>query len=744
MTGDQRRAPASSERSPAIRDSYRVVVIGGGVVGVSVVYHLARLGWSDVVLIERSELTAGSTWHAAAGFHALNADPNVAALQAYTIGLYGELEAETGLSCGLHQPGGLSIASSDERWEWLQAQWAVYQTIGIETVRLVGPEEVEALCPIMDVSGVRGALFDSIEGHLDASGTTYAYAAAARARGAQIVLHNRVLALRPRPGTAGGGWDVVTEQGTVRCEHVVNAAGLWARQVGRMAGIDLPVTPMEHHYLVTEALPEVEALTAEPPMTVDLEGFTYARQEGAGMLLGVYELTPRHWNTDGVPWDYGFELIRPDVDRISEQLAVGFARYPCLADAGIRRWVNGAFTFTPDGNPLVGPVRSAPGYWTACGVMAGFSQGGGVGLALAEWMVTGEPERDVFGMDVARYGAFAAARGYLQATTGQFYSRRFVMTYPNEQLPAGRPVKTSAIHADLDAKGARWGTSWGLEIPLYLVTEADHPSGDPALFTETPTLRRGNTFDIIDREVGAVRERVGLLDTTAFARYEVRGPGARDWLDRLLACELPGPGRLRLAPMLAPSGRLLGDLTVTCWAPQEYWLMGSYHLREWHLRHFEASLASLDGQGVRLRDISDEVAGISLNGPASRRAAGLGDRGRRHARRAAVVRCPPGGRRAAPGPGGQTVGHRRTGVRAQRSREPADRSLPHAARGRRPVRWARHRLPRPGLAATGEVLRHLVTRVHLGLHPGDERAGRLRGPRQGRRLRRTRRRAART
>ncbi len=605
-------------RVAEMKDGYRVVVIGGGVVGVSVLYHLARLGWSDVVLIERAELTAGSTWHAAAGFHALNADPNVAALQAYTIALYQELEAETGLSCGLHLPGGVSIAGRTERWEWLQAQWAIYQTVGIETVRLITAEEVEALCPIIDPTGIQGAMFDSIEGHLDASGTTYAYAAAAKQRGADIVLRNRVLELRRRPAATGGGWDVVTEQGTVRCEHVVNAAGLWARQVGRMAGVELPVAPLEHHYLVTDELPEVAALGTELPMMMDLEGFTYARQEGRGLLLGVYELSPRHWNTDGVPWDYGLELIRPDVERISPQLEVGFARYPCLADAGIKRWVNGAFTFTPDGNPLVGPVRGLPGYWTACGVMAGFSQGGGVGLALAQWMVRGEPERDVIGMDVARYGEFASARGYLQATTGQFYARRFVMTYPNEQLPAGRPLKTSAIHVDLDAAGARWGVSWGLEIPLYFVTEPEGGAG----FVEQPTLRRSNAFEIVGREVRAVRHGVGLLDTTAFARYDVSGPGARDWLDQVLACELPPPGRIRLAPMLSPSGRLLADLTVTCWAEDEFWLMGSYYLREWHLRHFTSCLESLRrpgaAAGVAVRDISDAVSGVSLSGPRSR------------------------------------------------------------------------------------------------------------------------------
>jgi dimethylglycine dehydrogenase len=594
-----------------VKEHYRAVVIGGGVVGASVLYHLAKLGWPDVLMVERSELTAGSTWHAAAGFHALNGDPNVAALQDYTIKLYKELEEESGTSLGVHWTGGVNIASTPERWEWLQSAWATFQTVGIESARLVGVDEIRELVPIADLTGVHGGLWDDNEGYLDAVGTTFAYVAAARRRGAEVVLHNRVLELHPRPASAGGGWTVVTEQGTVTCEHVVNAAGLWARQVGRMAGVDLPVTPMEHHYLVTEEVPEVAAFSAaggrELPMVVDLEGFTYLRQEGKGVLLGVYELSPKHWNLDGVPWDYGVELIPEDLARIEPELMKGFERYPCLNEVGIKKWVNGAFTFTPDGNPLVGPVPGKPGYWVACGVMAGFSQGGGVGLSLAEWMVHGEPSRDVYGMDVARYGRFAGVRPYLKATTGQFYSRRFMMTYPNEQLPAGRPLRTSPLHTRLDVAGARWGVSWGLEVPLYFTADTG--------FTEAPTLRRSNALDLVAAECRAAREGVALLDTTSFSRYEVRGPGSRDWLDQLLACALPPVGRARLAPMLSPSGRLVGDLTVFCWAEDEYWLMGSYYLRAWHLRWFSERLPPA---GVTVRDLSDDVAGVALVGPRSR------------------------------------------------------------------------------------------------------------------------------
>jgi dimethylglycine dehydrogenase len=586
----------------AQKSHYRVVVIGGGVVGCSVLYHLARLGWRDLLLVERNVLTSGSSWHAAGGFHALNADPNIAALQDYTIKLYQEIQGESGQEVGLHMTGGINVACAPERWEWLQAAYRIFQTMGIETARLVGRDEIAALCPIMDVSDVLGGLHDVNEGYLDTYGAVYAYAKAARRRGAEIVEHDRVLALEP----TAAGWRVVTESGTIEAEHVVNCGGLWAKQVGLMAGIDLPVTPMEHHYLVTETIPEIAAMDRELPLMVDLEGFTYLRQEGKGVLLGIYERNTRHWNMEGAPWDYGIELIPEDIDRIGPELEMGFRRFPCLQRAGIKRWVNGAFTFTPDGNPLVGPVRGLRNYWTACGVMAGFLQGGGVGLSLAQWMVEGEPGADIWGMDVARYGAFAANRRYLAEMTAQFYSRRFVMSYPNEQLPAGRPLKMAPAHDAMSANGCRWGVSWGLEVPLYFAPSAG--------FVEAPTLKRSNAHDIVGAECRAVRERVGLLDISGFSRYEVSGPHAAAWLDRVMACRLPGPGRVALAPMLAPSGRLKGDLTLLNWGDGRFWIMGSYYLREWHLRWFE----SLREDGIAIADLSDAWVGFALAGPRSR------------------------------------------------------------------------------------------------------------------------------
>ncbi|BBU55350.1 dimethylglycine dehydrogenase [Mameliella alba] len=580
---------------------YRVVVIGGGVVGASVLYHLAKFGWTDVCLLERSVLTAGSSWHAAGGIHALNADPNMAALQAYTIDLLSEIEQESGQNIGLHMTGGLTLAGTPDRWEWLQANYRVFQSIGIDDCELLTPEEAQRRCPIMSTEGILGAMWADREGHIDTTGTVHAYAVAAKKRGASYFEHTKVESLEQ----VADGWKVVTDKGTITCEHVVNAAGLWAKQVGRMAGIELPVSPLKHHYLVTESIPEIAALDFEVPMTVDLEGFTYMRQDQKGLLLGIYEVEHEHWAMDGAPWDYGMELFQEQTDRIEHELTCGFHRYPVLENTGVKTWVNGAFTFSPDGNPLVGPVRGKRGYWTACAVMAGFLQGGGVGKTLAEWMIHGEPEADAWPMDVARYGDYAQNKRYIKETTGQFYSRRFVMTYPNEQLPAGRPLKTAPAYTAMSESGCKWGCSWDLEVPLYFA-----PQG----FEEVPTLKRSNAFDIVGEECRHVREKVGMVDITGFSRFEVSGPNAEKWLDRVMASKLPGPGRAKLAPMLEPGGRLKGDLTVMNWGDGTWWIMGSYYLREWHMRWFQDHL----DEGVTIRDLGEEVCGFALTGPRSR------------------------------------------------------------------------------------------------------------------------------
>lgn len=584
-----------------MKSQYRVVVIGGGVVGASVLYHLAKMGWPDVVMLERRRLASGSSWHAAGGIHALNADPNMAALQAYTIDLLSKIEEESGQNIGLHMTGGLTLAGTPERWEWLQANYRIFQSIGIDDCELLTPEEAQKRCPIMSTDGVLGAMWADREGYIDTTGTVQAYATAAKKRGAEYYEETKVESLTQ----TADGWEVVTDKGTITCEHVVNAAGLWAKQVGRMAGVELPVSPLKHHYLITDSIPEVAAADFEMPMTVDLEGFTYMRQDQKGVLVGIYEVEHEHWAMDGAPWNYGEELFQEQLDRIENELTLGFERYPAIQDVGIKTWVNGAFTFSPDGNPLVGPVPGKRGYWSACAVMAGFLQGGGVGKTLAEWMIEGEPEADAWSMDVARYGDYAQNKRYIRETTGQFYSRRFVMTYPNEQLPAGRPLKMAPAHDAMTEAGCKWGVSWDLETPLYFA-----PKG----FEETPTLRRSNAHDIVGEECQVIREGVGLLDITGFSRFEVSGPNAEAWLDKLFATTLPKPGRARLAVMLSETGKLKGDLTLLNWGDGTYWIMGSYYLRAWHMRRFNDHMA----YGVTIKDLGEEICGFGLVGPKSK------------------------------------------------------------------------------------------------------------------------------
>ena len=381
----------------------RVVVIGGGVVGCSVLYHLAKMGWTDVVLLERSELTSGSSWHAAGVIHTINSDPNIARLQSYTIQLYDEIEALSGQSVGTHRPGGIYLASTPERFDYLKQERAKARYMGLDT-EFITLKEAAELNPLIDPSKYLGALFEPVDGHIDPSGVTHAYAKSARHYGAEVHRNTAVIETNPRPD---GGWEVVTPNGTILAEHLVNAGGLWAREVGRLAGIELPLQPMEHHYLITETIPEVAAHDKEIAVTVDYEGNAYTRQEHQGVLLGTYELACKPWAVEGTPADFGRELLQPDIDRFADRLEIAFERMPALARAGIKDIINGPFTFGPDGNPLIGPVPGLKNYWAAVGVMAGFCQGGGVGLCLAEWMIEGEPAIDVWGMDVARFGEFA-------------------------------------------------------------------------------------------------------------------------------------------------------------------------------------------------------------------------------------------------------------------------------------------------------------------------------------------------
>jgi len=563
-----------------MKSHVQVAVIGGGVVGASVLYHLARAGWSDVVLLERDELTCGSTWHAAGGMHTLNGDPNVAKLQEYTINLYKEIEEASGQSCGIHITAGVDLATTPERLDFMKLACARARYLGLG-MEMISVDEAARILPIMDKQHFVGALYNPLEGHVDPNGVTNAYAKAARNKGAEVYRFTMVKALTQR---TDGSWDVITDKGNINAQHVVNAGGLWAREVGRMVGIELPILAMEHQYLITGEIPEVVASEKEVLHVIDFEGEIYMRQEGRGMLIGTYEKRGVPWAEYQTPWNFTHELLPPDLERIAPSLEVGFRHFPPLERAGIKRVVNGPFTFAPDGNPLIGPIRGLSNYWVACGVMAGFSQGGGVGLALSNWIINGDPGFDVWAMDVARFGDWATM-AYTNAKVRENYSRRFRIRFPNEELPAARPLRMTPAYDRLKAKGAVFGVAFGLEYPLWFA-----PSGmEPA---EDVTYHRSNAHAPVGVECRAVRAGVGLLETATFSRYEVTGPGAGAWLSHTLANKPPREGRLALSPMLNERGKLIGDFTVANAGNNRYYVFGSGVAEQYHLRWFEKGLES--------------------------------------------------------------------------------------------------------------------------------------------------------
>jgi dimethylglycine dehydrogenase len=582
----------------------RVVVIGGGVVGVSVLYHLVKAGWSDVVLLEKSELTSGSTWHAAGGVTTMNADANVSRLQKYTFDLYAELEELTGQSVGMHHNGGLMLAATDGQWDLLRLTHSRARALGMETAFL-SMDEAKSMNCLIETRHFKACLWRADGGYVDPSGTTQAYAKAARMGGAEIERFTRVLETNPRPD---GGWDIVTDKGTIIAEHVVNAGGLWARDLGRKAGIELPVQAMEHHYIVTEPVPELAGLEKEIVNTNDFEGEIYFRQERDGILMGTYEQACTPWAIDRTPDDFSMQLLPETLDRIAPELEKGFEHFPALGKVGIKKAINGPFTFSPDGNPLVGPVPGLKNYWVACAVMAGFSQGGGVGLVLSRWMVDGDPGMDTLGMDAARFGGFATPR-YTLAKVQENYRRRFRFAFPNEELPAARPLRQTPVYGRMKAHGAVFGANYGIESPLWFA-----PKGSEG--KETPTYRRSEAFAHVREECRVVREAVGIYESSNFGKYEITGAGARSFLDRVFACRIPKPGRMALAPMLSPRGRIIGDLSIACLAEDRYLIIGSGFAERFHLRWFAGQNPPAD---VFIRPAASVYCGFSFSGPHARK-----------------------------------------------------------------------------------------------------------------------------
>ena len=583
----------------------KVVVIGGGVVGCSILFHLAKFGLKDCILLERKELTSGSSWHAAGNVHVISNDPNISRLMAYTIRLYKEIEETSGHSTGFKPSGGFYLASNEVWADYLKRERSKARYMGLDQ-EFISLEEVAKKNPLIDPKRYISALWDPIDGEVDPSGVTYAFAKAAKVHGAKYYNNTVVKDTKQKPD---GTWDVITDKGNINAEIVINAGGLWAREVGQMAGINLPVQPMEHHYLITEAIPEIEAMGEGKrlPVGTDFEGNIYFRQEGKGMLLGTYEQKSTPWKVEGTPMNFGHELLEPKLENIQDRLAIGFKRMPALEKAGIKNIVNGPFTFGPDGSPLIGPVPGLKNYWVAVGVMAGFCQGGGVGKCIAEWIIDGEPSIDVWAMDVARFGNYASPQ-YGTIKSSENYERRFIMTFPNETLPKGRKQKTTALYDRFVSKGAVMGDSFGLESVLWF-------ANDPKDAYEEPTIKRSRSHDYVSKEVKNVRENVGVTEIANFSKHEFQGPDARKFLDYVLAGRIPKPGRICLNPMLTPKGKLYGDLTVACLNENKFIVFGSGAVQEMHRRWFENHLKNFN---VVYKNRSDDFHGLALSGPKSR------------------------------------------------------------------------------------------------------------------------------
>jgi dimethylglycine dehydrogenase len=587
-----------------MKSAARVVIIGGGMMGVGLAYHLTKEGWSDVMLVEKGELTSGSTWHAAGLIPHFIGNLNMAKVHLHGTELYKMLEQETGQSTGWHGCGSIRLATNQDEVNWFHQVKGMLDYVGAEC-HLIGANEIKSLHPLLDLDGVVLGAYTPGDGHTDPASTTSSLAIGARNGGATIVRHNRVLDVKQRPG---GEWEVFTEQGNILAEHVVNAAGSFGEQVGAMVGIDVPVVNMVHQYLVTENMPEVQALDREPPVIRDPRASCYYRQEQQGLVIGPYEMQGAEaWGLDGIDWGFDMELLPPELDRLGGALEFAMQRIPAFADAGIKRVVSGPITHTPDGNFLLGPAAGLVNYWMCCGASIGITQGAGAGKYLAQWMVHGQTEINMAGFDPRRYGKWALGKYLLDKSIDE-YQQMYQVRLPGEHRAAGRPVKTSPVYARLAAGGAQFADVFGWERAQWFA-----PPGQ----SEQHSFRRNNSFDVVAKECQTVRERVGLLDLTSFSKYDVTGRDARAFLDRLNANRIPRrDGGIVLSHMLTELGGIECEATITHLGQDRFYLLSAavaeLHDLDWLRQHIG------DGEDVSVENVTHDYAVLVLTGPRAR------------------------------------------------------------------------------------------------------------------------------
>ncbi|WP_137388639.1 GcvT family protein [Rhodoligotrophos defluvii] len=617
-----------------MKSQARVVVIGGGVVGVSTLYHLARKGWSDVVLVERKELTSGSTWHAAGLLPLFNMSYSVGQIHKYSVGLYKTLEQETGQHVGFAQVSNIRLARTRDRWDEYMYYAGIAKTIGVN-VNLLTPEQVKETWPLAVTDGLIGAIQHPDDGYIQPADLTQALARGARSRGAEIYRYTTVIGIEQKPN---GEWLIRTDKGDITAEHVVSATGNFARKTGAMVGLDIPVIPVQHQYIVTEPHPAIRERQAAglPEMGVlrESDSSWYMREENGGLLLGPYEVGAPACYVDGPGEDSEYELFQEDLERLEPHIETAIARVPAFGEVGIKKVYNGAIAYTPDGSPIIGPAWDLKNFWLNEGHSFGVTAAGGAGWQLAEWMVEGEPSIDMMGVDPRRFGPYAT-RGYLKEKNEEAYANVFTVHYPDEERAAARPLKRAPCYDRMKALGAVFGSVYGWERPNWFapadvsLTEADlnkpdtllrenHPPvgpGDP--IREKWSFRRSNYFEHVGREARHVHEKVGLLDMSAFAKFEVSGPGAEAWLDYLVANRIPKKiGRIALTHMLSLNGGVRSEFTVYRSGPQSFYLVsaGAYERHDYdHLQ----KLLPKDGS-VRLNKVTTQYGVLVLAGPRSR------------------------------------------------------------------------------------------------------------------------------
>ncbi|MDP6882874.1 MAG: FAD-dependent oxidoreductase, partial [Rhodospirillales bacterium] len=580
----------------------RVLVIGGGILGCSLLYRLTRMGWTDVVLVEKSELTAGTTWHST-GLTSLVVDSvGISKLNALSLGLYSTLEAETGQPTGLRKPGAMRLAKDSETMARYASDSAKARIFDID-YQLIGPKEVGRLFPLMALDGIRGACYEPEGGYVDAAMATQAFARGARDGGAKIYRQTRVTGLEQK---RAGDWRVTTDKGRIEAEIVVNATGFWAPEIAALAGVSLPIIPMERQYLITDTIPEVEARDVELPVVRDDTWPFYFKQEGDGFLFGVHEAGTPFCFEDGIPPDFGQELLPHDLERGARHIQAGMDRVPVFATVGVKSVVCGPTSRTTDMNGLMGPLAGLRNFFVLAGFTSGVAQGAGAGQQLAEWIVEGSPSLDLRELDVNRYGAFANRR-YVRAMLVEKHSVGTID--PTVERKAGRPAKTGPLYHRLKHRGAEFGARYGWERPLWF-----GPTGRTK--TARAASRRPPWFASVARECRAVRRRAAILDQCAISLFEVTGPNALPFLDRLCANALPQrAGDVAPGPMLTERGTVQCLMTVARLGPDRFRLSGPVEAERHHFAWLSAHAPQ--GDGVAIENLTGRCAALLIAGPAA-------------------------------------------------------------------------------------------------------------------------------